>query len=162
MSYAIDLGVDYGTSEQVADQIVEHFDGFRILLPADREVECAVTGKAQRLNHWFVGVIPKGMGYGVPDCRPELVEPMNYEAIKSALYGHLSLVSGYRRAWFASEAFDSFTSPTPEELAWIDYPEMIFASRAFPSIPTGTRVVQFSPGYLRVTEIHHSCESTIA
>jgi len=152
MSYAIDLGIDCGASEQIADAMLKHFDGFRILLPEDGEVDCIAVGKAQKLNHWFVGVFPHGMGYGVPDCRPELVEPRNYEAIKLALYRHLSRVSGYRRAWFGQEAFDFFTSPAPEELAIVDIRELIYAADCFPLIPEGTQSVPFSPGYMRVTQ----------
>ena len=91
------------------------------------------------------------MGYGVQDCRGELVTPENYEVIRFALYRHLSLVSGYCRAWFAQEAFDFFTSPTPDELAIIDLQGMIYARDAFPLIVPGTQVVPFSRGYLQVT-----------
>jgi len=150
MSYFINFGIDCGTSESIADEMLKHFDGFRILLPAQRAVECSMSHKAEKLDHWFIGIFPDGMGYGVPDCRHELVEPKNYTAIRLALYRHLSLVSGYRRAWFGSEALDSFTSATPEELAMIDLPETIYAIDAFPRIPEGMQVVPFSPGYLRV------------
>lgn len=153
MSYAIDLGIDCGTSELIADAMLKHFDRLRIVLPEDRFVDCIASGKAQKLNHWFVGIFPHGMGYGVQDCRPELVEPKNYEAIKSALYLHLSRVSGYRRAWFGQEAFDFFTSPTPNELAIVDIPELIYSRDSFPVIPEGTQSVLFSPGYMRVTQI---------
>jgi hypothetical protein len=92
------------------------------------------------------------MGYGVQDCRPELVEPKNCEAIKLALYLHLSRVSGYRRALFGQEAFDFFASATPDELAIVDIPDLIYASDSFPVLPEGTRSVPFSPGYMRVTQ----------
>jgi hypothetical protein len=150
MSYAIDLGIDCGASERLADQMLRHFDQLRIRLPGGREVTCDALGKACRLDHWFVGIYPRGMGYGVEDCRPELVESANYETIKWALYDHLSLGSGYRRAYFGSESFDSFACPTPEELLWIDLPDMIFSTEAFPNAPASLMTVPFSPGYVRV------------
>jgi hypothetical protein len=153
MSSFIDLGIDCGDCEGLADQISAHFDRFIIRLPEGHPVECDAARKVQKLSHWFVDVYPLGMGYGVPNGRPELVEKENYAVVRQALYEHLSLGTGYRRALFGSEIFDFFTSSSPEELAVIDLPDMIYSTAAFPIPPSGVKVIPFCPGYLRVVAI---------
>ena len=151
MSYATNLAIDCGSSEQLADGLIKHFDGYVISLPDNTTVTCN-TGKAERLNHWFVGVFPQGMWLGPirgleKEHRPELCSSPFCEVIKQTLYHHLALVSDYRRALFGCEAFDFFTSPTPDELQYIDAPDMVFAEQNFPNPILTKPTSQFCPGY---------------
>jgi len=144
MAVAFYLGIDCGASRQTIDSITSHFRGLQLQLPEIGGVEYEVSAGTSG-GHCCVAVMPVGMGYGLPGyCRPEL---MAHEgAIKEALYRHLSLVGGFRRAIFCADPCDCIFDSL-EEFMDIDYPGMIYADAEFPTQPTQQKVNSFSRGY---------------
>lgn len=150
MAVYINLGIDCGHSSVVADSLEAHFEGFRFRVADAGEVECEVW-KTKNHDHWYLGVWPRGLGYGTLRFhRPELLD---HEAeIRVELYRRLSERGGFKRALFCGEAYDTLWYGTPEELSDIDYIGMIYSEADFPEGVPGRRTVGFVEGYSIVLE----------
>jgi hypothetical protein len=62
----------------------------------------------------------------------------------------LSTQSGYRRAWFGAERYDTFLNATAYEDDDLDYLGMIFCTQQFPTIPGTLKTADFARDYRRV------------
>jgi hypothetical protein len=154
MAILINLGIDCGKSEEVADRIVNHFQGYRFKLIDVGEVESEIWKKKNKIcGYWCIGVWPIGLGCGTrTKYEADLMEYQ--EAIGSNLYSHLALIRGYRKALFGGEIFDMWKDRDEEQEEMIInepiyWEEMtIYAEAEFPSL-TEDLVYKspFIPGY---------------
>jgi hypothetical protein len=152
MAIYYNLGIDCGSERADAERIAGSFADMTISVPNLEPVLVHVTMEDRR-GLWFVGVWPKGMGHGtLPRNRPELLEAETHSKIEDALLDRLATTTGYRRAMFGAEAYDTLTFATPEEDNDIDYQGMIFSLRHFtPTSSLTTRA--FCDEYLVVTDV---------
>ncbi len=143
MAVGFYLAIDCGTSQQAADSVASHFRTLNLRLPEIGKVDCDVSAGSIG-GQYIVAVVPLGMGYGLPGySRPELL--VHEDAIREALYEHLSLASGFRRAIFCADPCDCIFD-SPKESMDIDYPYMIYANTEF-SQPPQQNIKPFSRGY---------------
>lgn len=143
MAVYFNLGVDCGPDEAVRDAVVAAFPG-----PILGDVELYADTVFLR-DSWFVGIFVKGMWYGNPGCRDELLTDTAMVRVREALYERLRSLRGYRRACFGGECYDQLAHGSPEEDVDVEYVDMVFEAARYP-VPTGAEVVPFSPGYLLV------------
>ena len=85
------MGIDCGADDALAGEIVEHFDGFNILLPGVPPIYCESYAETHR-DIWFTCVYPRGMGHATlpeEERRPELANDQMAQAVRRVLYGQL-------------------------------------------------------------------------
>ena len=150
------MGVDCGSDREVAERIVQHFDGFTIPIRDSAPLVCRSHSESRR-NILFVCVYPRGMGFAThptSEGRPELANENSESDVREALYAELPALLGFRRAMFGAECFDQIAYATPDEDSDIDYGYMISSEAAFPDPPVDRTCKPFADGYRIVTAMH--------
>jgi hypothetical protein len=151
------LAIDCGANETVATQIAQHFRQSRVIIEPHAPVELSV-GIANERDKYFISIWPVGMGAGIPpgygSTRPELLSEDMIARVGDHLLGQLATQTGFRRAMFGAERFDTFVHATAEEDDDIDYSGMIFSTQHFPTIPRNLTTSEFAKGYCKVVARH--------
>ena len=147
------LAIDCGSDEIAAGRIAEHFRQTTVVIPPYPPIELKVSLAKER-DKYFICIWPIGMGAGIPPSyaasRRELISEEMIAQVGDQLLRQLATQSGYRRAMFGGECFDTFVYATAEEDDDIDYLDLIFSTQHFPTIPRNLTTSEFAKGYCKV------------
>jgi hypothetical protein len=148
MAVYVSLAVECDTQEAAA-LVERHFRDFAIKV-GSRSVPFARIDVIPKNGRWYLAADPAGMMSNGGGYVEELHTPQSVAVIQESLYQHLRGVSGFRRALFDAEAYDSLA-------CWEGYwhgdtvcTDMIVAEGIVSTLGAGQKLLPFSPGYVRI------------
>lgn len=148
MATRFTLAIECGPSADIAERAAEAFRTLRLVLTGvSSPVECQVETTTRNAIHRVV-VWPRGLAYGHPEMRLELLATRTFDQLRQQLLARLAKLDGYRVALFGREAQDeiaAFGDPISEpQLAT---PDLVFDETLAPPGSGLRRREEFRAGY---------------
>lgn len=134
-------------SQDVISSIQQRFEGFtaRIVgIQVAMQHSCAI----EKNDVWYYLAAPSGLMHNGGGYVDALNTEFAHDELREAFYSRLHGQTGFRRAWFNTEAFDMLGDPA--EYDRCDLPHLILRKSLAEEKGLRGRCIPFSDGFLRV------------